>query len=125
MMVLLSVCLPSGYRREACALAAGIDPAAAAAAGANAGSSVLQLAALAEAQRRPHDPSQLSLYQHSSNGPSSGASGPSSEAASAASVLEVRLTRCEEWRAEQAPRAPFRTCYQLWGLACAGVTSRW
>ena len=31
--------------------------------------------------------------------------------------LEMRLERCEEWRAAQALRQPFRTCFEVWGKA--------
>ena len=51
-------------------------------------------------QKRLHDPNRLALYQHSNHG------------------LEIRLQNCEQWRAEQE-RPPFRSCFQLWGMATA------
>lgn len=57
-----------------------------------------------------HDPNRLSLYQHEASASGSGRR--------ISYGLEIRLSQCEHWRAHQE-RPPFRTCYQIWGLAKA------
>ena len=62
------------------------------------------------ARTEAHDPNRLSLYQHEASASDSGQR--------ISYGLEIRLSHCEQWRAHQE-RPPFRTVYQVWGIAKA------
>ena len=62
------------------------------------------------AKTETHDPNRLSLYQHEASASDSGRR--------ISYGLEIRLSHCEQWRAHQE-RPPFRTVYQVWGIATA------
>ena len=59
-------------------------------------------AARGSGKAKVHDPNRLALYQHESS----------------SYGLEIRLSKSEQWRANQE-RPAFRTCFQLWGYAKA------